>query len=323
MALTVLEELPKVKLPVALLPVLNGLKEQQDPLYTTRKGAAYVGDSRVLLKRLKPESVNLVMTSPPFALLRKKDYGNEAADEYVKWFLKFAKEVHRVLKDDGSFVIDIGGSWNPGSPTRSLYHFELLIALCKKAGFHLAQEFFWYNPSKLPSPAQWVNVERIRVKDAVNCVWWLSKTERPKANNRRVLTPYSDSMKNLLSNGYKHGKRPSGWDISENFSKDNGGAIPPNLLTIPNTDSNGAYLKRCRAAGIKPHPARFPADLPRFFIQYLTEPDDVVLDIFGGSNMTGHVAEGEGRRWLTFEFDKTYLLASRFRWDSLTPKALR
>jgi DNA modification methylase len=285
------------------------------PAYRTSHGAAFVGDSRELLKSLQAESVNLVMTSPPFALLRKKAYGNEAQEHYIQWFLGFAEEVKRVLKEDGSFVIDIGGSWNPGQPTRSLYHFKLLIMLCEELGFHLAEEFFWYNPSKLPSPAQWVNVERIRVKDAVNCVWWLSKGPRPKASNRRVLQPYSKAMQHLLKHGYKAKKRPSGWDISGKFQKNNGGAIPPNLLVIPNTDSNGQYLKRCRQAGVRAHPARFPADLPRFFIKFLTEPEDVVLDIFAGSNQTGRAAEDEGRKWLAFELDPEYVETSKFRWQ--------
>ena len=121
-------------------------------------------------------------------------------------------------------MIDIGGSWLKGTPIRSLYHYELLIALCKKYKFkdenyqfYLAQDFFWYNPSKLPTPAEWVTVRRIRVKDAVNTIWWLSKTEFPKATNRNILKPYSDSMKSLLKNGYKAKNRPSGHNISTKF----------------------------------------------------------------------------------------------------------
>ncbi|MGB7123326.1 MAG: site-specific DNA-methyltransferase [Thermoplasmata archaeon] len=286
------------------------------PFYSTNTGCAFSGDARSLLAKTPDRSVSLLLTSPPFALRRKKDYGNVDAEEYVEWFLEFGREAYRTLKDDGSLVVDIGGSWIPGQPTRSLYHFELLIALCKQVGFHLAEEFYWYNPSKLPSPAEWVNVRRIRVKDAVNCVWWLSKTPNPKANNRRVLKTYSESMQDLIKNGYVAKKRPSGWDISTKFGRDNGGSIPPNLLMIPNTDSNGSYLERCREAGYKPHPARFPADLPRFFVKFLTDSkDDVVLDIFAGSNMTGWVAEQEGRPWLSFEIREDYLEASKLRWN--------
>jgi site-specific DNA-methyltransferase (cytosine-N4-specific) len=155
------------------------------PYLVTKLGAAYHADSLDLLPAaLAPESVDLIMTSPPFGLVRKKDYGNKDADKYVKWFKAFGEMFTKVLKPHGSLVIDIGGAWIPGQPTRSLYHYELLIMLCRECGFHLAQDFFWWNPAKLPTPAEWVNIRRIRVKDAINCVWWLSPTPWPKASNR-------------------------------------------------------------------------------------------------------------------------------------------
>lgn len=289
---------------------------QTEPLYTTPLGAAFLGNSLDYLRQMPDSAVDLIMTSPPFALGRQKAYGNVSADEYIGWFLEFAAQFQRVLKDTGSLVIDIGGSWIKGQPTRSLYHFELLIALCRTLGFHLAQEFFWYNPSKLPSPAEWVTVRRVRVKDAVNTVWWLSKTPNPNANNRRVLKSYSESMKKLLENGYKSQLRPSGHDISDNFLKDNQGAIPSNLIVLANTDSNGVYLRACREHGIRPHPARFPHGLPEFFIQFLTEAGDLVIDPFAGSNVTGEVAEQLGRRWLAFEMVEEYLTASQFRFST-------
>jgi len=140
--------------------------------HDTRRGTIYHGDSRGYLFGIAaPKSVDLVMTSPPFGLVRKKSYGNEDADEYCAWFRPFAEGCRRVLKDSGSLVIDIGGAWKPGQPTRSLYHFKLLLMLCEEYGFHLAQEHYWWNPSKLPTPAEWVNVRRVRVKDAVNTIW--------------------------------------------------------------------------------------------------------------------------------------------------------
>ncbi len=189
-----------------------------EALYRTAWGYAVVADSLALMREMRDDSVDLVMTSPPFALKRKKEYGNKDAREYADWFMPFAYEVHRILKQTGSFVIDIGGTWNAGTPTRALYQYELLIRLAER--FHLAQEFFWHNPAKLPSPAEWVTVRRVRVTDAVNTVWWMSKSPWPKADNRRVLRPYSDSMKSLLQNGYKPKLRPSGHDISRNFRRD-------------------------------------------------------------------------------------------------------
>lgn len=284
------------------------------PYYRTRFGAAYLGDAKVLMEGMPSDSVDLIVTSPPFALRRKKEYGNVDAAIYVDWFRPFGKEFYRILRPRGSLVIDIGGSWNEGEPTRSLYQYELLIDLAKQ-GFKLCQEFFWYNPARLPSPAEWVNVRRIRVKDAVDPIWWLAKSPFPKADNKKILKKYSESMVQLLANGYKPGLRPSGHDISDKFKHDRGGAIPPNLLTIANTESNSWYLRACANARLKPHPARFPARLPEFFIKFLTESGALVLDPFGGSNVTGEVAEGMERRWLCFELVEKYLQGSRFRFE--------
>ncbi|RUR86579.1 DNA-methyltransferase [Chlorogloeopsis fritschii PCC 9212] len=283
------------------------------PYYTQNYGAIYLGDTQELIKCIEDSSINLILTSPPFALTRKKEYGNESAEKYIEWFLPFAYEFKRVLADDGSFVLDLGGAYLPGNPVRSIYQYELLVRLCKEIGFFLAQEFYHYNPARLPTPAEWVTIRRIRVKDSVNVVWWLSKTPHPKADNRKVLKPYSESMKQLLKNGYKAKMRPSGHDISEQFQKDNKGAIPPNLLEIANTESNSAYLRCCKLKGIQPHPARFPQGFAEFFIKFLTDEGDTVLDPFAGSNTTGFVAETLQRQWISFEINEDYVIGSRCR----------
>ena len=286
------------------------------PFYETKHGRMYCVDSLEFIRsEIDDESVDLIMTSPPFGLVRKKTYGNVDAENYVAWFHPFGLEFHRILKPHGSLVIDIGGAWNRGQPTRSLYHFELLIMLCKDLGFHLAQEIFWWNPSKLPTPAEWVTVRRVRVKDAVNCVWWLSKTPWPHASNRRVLAPYSDSMKSLLKNGYKAKKRPSGHDISTKFTINNKASIPPNLLAVPNTESNSAYLKYCKNKGLPQHPARFPSEVPEFFIRMLTDPKEVVFDPFAGSCVTGEVAERLKRNWICCDNVEEYLAGALGRFD--------
>jgi DNA modification methylase len=155
-------------------------------------------------------SVNLIFTSPPYALHFKKAYGNVDKAGYVEWFLTFAREMFRVLADDGSFVLNIGGSYNPKVPTRSLYHFKLLIRLVEDIGFHLAQECFWYNPAKMPVPAEWVTVRRQRIRDSVEYVWWLSKSPFPKADNRQVLRPYGKDMLRLAQRGVRSTVRPLG-----------------------------------------------------------------------------------------------------------------
>lgn len=284
--------------------------------YTTKLGKALIGDSLEMLRSLDDNSVNLVVTSPPFALQRKKEYGNADQHEYIEWLSEFAALVRRKLTEDGSFVLDIGGAYQKGVPSRSLYNFRVPIHFCDDLGFFLAQDFYWFNPAKLPSPIEWVNKRKLRAKDSVNNVWWFSKTEWPKADTRNVLAPYSERMKKLLEDPeafYTPKKRPSGHDIGKSFATDNGGAIPSNLIQISNSESNGQYLRGCKALGIKGHPARFPAKLPEFFIRFLTNPGDLVVDIFGGSNTTGQVAEMEGRRWISCELSDEYVAAGAFR----------
>lgn len=291
-------------------------------VYRTRRGVQLCSDSREALSALPADSVDLIVTSPPFALLRQKSYGNEDQSAYVAWLGEFGEAALRVLKPTGSFVLDLGGAYERGRPVRSLYNFRVLLDFCDRIGYRLAEEFFWYNPAKLPSPIEWVNKRKLRAKDAVNTVWWFSKTDHPKADVTKVLVPYSERMETLLKapdKFYTPKERPSGHDIAKAFGKRNSGAIPSNLLQISNTDSNSHYLRSCQALGKESHPARFPSELPRFFIKFLTDPDDLVVDIFSGSNTTGRVAEQLGRRWISVESDREFALLSAVRfmetWD--------
>lgn len=299
------------------------LVRDRQPFHRTTAGAAYLGDSLDTLRAMPDDSVNLAFTSPPYALHFKKAYGNVSKADYVEWFLPFAREIRRVLTNDGSFVLNIGGSWNPGVPTRSLYHYKLMIALVEELGFHLAQECYWYNPAKMPVPAEWVTVRRVRIKDSVEHIWWLSKTPHPKANNRNVLRPYSADMLRLAKKGVRATVRPSGHNINSSFDKiESGGSIPSNvmedqlsneMLIAGNNAANDPYTMRCKQTGMKIHPARFPAALPDFFIKLLTNEGDLVVDPFAGSNTTGAVAERLGRQWIAAELLEEYLEASKFR----------
>lgn len=420
-------------------PVASFLDES--PMYTTDLGAAYDGDSSKLLEKLPSNSIDLIVTSPPFALQHQKEYGNESLDEYNDWFMdKFADQARRVLQPHGSFVIEIGGAFKRGMPERSTYQFELLTRLTDASdsafdnsddSFHLSQDFYWYNPAKLPNPIEWVNVRKFRVTDAVTHIWWLAKevnkepaltsdleqkleliedvmevdipTEDkyrvsqailegtirnddendyytdelqafihenlltiseqihdvvkksnkapsvfkrrvldaveeggpipypepfPEANNQRVLQEYSESHKELIETGeYNAGDRPSGWTIGEDsFANENEGAIPKNWIEASNTASLTKYQTLCREFDwAKKHPARFAREIPEFFINFLTPnpPYDgwergsldrpIILDIFAGSNLTGAVAEKEGRYWIAFEKDPEYLATSELR----------
>lgn len=293
-------------------PHPSTLVSDGQPLYETQFGAAFPGDSLDLMKGLAPGSVKLIVTSPPYALHFQKEYGNVAKQDYLDWFLPFGREMFRVLAEDGSLILNIGGSYNAGEPTRSLYHFRLLIELCDTVGFHLAQELFWYNPAKLPAPAEWVNVRRIRVKDSIEYLWWLSPSAWPAADNREVLVPYSRDMERLIDRGFEPTQRPSGHNITPKFRQRNEGAIPSNLIARGNNDSNSEFMRTSKERGVQ-HPARFPAVIPEFFVKLLTQRDDLVLDPFAGSNTTGYVAESLDRRWIACEVVEDYLRASALR----------
>jgi site-specific DNA-methyltransferase (cytosine-N4-specific) len=288
-------------------------------VYETLHGRACLGDSLDVMRRLPESSVALVITSPPFPLTfrKKKPYTSVGERDFVTWFLPYAAECRRLLRSDGSFVIDLGGVWNKGIATKSLYQHRLIVALVDQGGFHFAQDLYWYNPAALPAPAEWVNVRRVRVKSAVNLVCWFSKSTNPRADNRNVLRPYSRDMLRLIQRGYKAKERPSGHHITSKFQQNRGGSIPPNLLEFGNNDSNSAYIKGCQTEGIPVHPARFPRALPEFFIRMCTVESDLVLDPFAGSNVTGEAAERLARRWIAIEQVEDYIKGSRHRFPAL------
>lgn len=287
--------------------------------YSTKLGQCVEGNSLEVLSTLENDSIDLIVTSPPFSLQRHKSYGEVGQDEYVDWLLQFGVAALPKLRETGSFVIDLGGAYQKGKPIKALYPFRFMLRMCDEAGYNLAQDMYWHNPSALPTPIEWVNKRKMRCKTSVNTVWWFSKSAMPKSDIRKVLVPYSSRMQNLIEKPQNFVKeegtvRPSGHVMGmKSWAKDNGGAVPPNLLQISNSESNSQYLRYCKATGVKGHPARFPAKLPEFFIKMLTDENDLVVDIFGGSNTTGMVAEELGRRWLSIDLSREYVASSSFR----------
>ena len=291
--------------------------------YETMLGKCYQGMAEEVLQSIllkhQEHLVDLIFTSPPFPLNRKKKYGNQQGEAYITWLSAFAPLFCRMLKPGGSIVMEVGNSWEPGRPVMSTLALRSLLAFLDAGEFHLCQQFVWNNPARLPSPAQWVNVERIRVKDAFTHLWWMSPSDRPKADNRRILKDYSASMEQLLKSGkYNAGKRPSEHHIGEkSFLTNNQGAIPSNVISVANTHASGDYLAYCRVHDLPLHPARMPSQLAEFFIKFLTEPGDLILDPFAGSNTTGAAAENLERRWLAIEPQGDYIRGSRGRFSSM------
>lgn len=273
------------------------------------QAVALWGEAQACKNIIKDGMVKLVITSPPYPLANSKEYGNVNEKKYVEWFMPIAEQIYKALSNDGSLVLNLGPTYIKGSPVRSLYTYRLVLALCDELGFNLAQEFYWFNPGKLPT-SNWVTIDRVRIKDSVEKLLWLSKSPNPYADNRNVLEPYSESYIKLLKNGgYKVMERPSGHKITH-FNKDNGGKIPSNLLVYSNSNSKDSYFKYCKKFGIKIHPARFPIEIPEFFIKFLTNPGEVVWDMFGGSGSVLEAAYKLGRKGIITEKSLTYLWGS-------------
>lgn len=301
--------------------------------YTTGQGRMLTGriedvldDGRRTVHLRK--KVNLIFTSPPFPLVRKKRYGNESGAAYVEWLRGLAPRLCDLLAEDGSIVVEVGNAWEQGSPVMSTLPLEALLEFKRAANLHLCQHVICHNPARLPSPAQWVTVKRVRLKDSYTHVWWMAPQENPKADNRRVLAPYGDDMKKLLERKkYNTGRRPSGHVVSEQgFLTDHGGAIAPNVVDLSpdsrlphaiqkfsGTAWDANYRQYCASHKLELHPARMQTELAAFFIQFLTEPGDLVLDPFAGSNTTGAAAESLGRRWISVEANAAYAEGSKGR----------
>ena len=311
----------------------------QNLMYETTFGKYYWGKCEEVISRLDINGkVQLLLTSPPYPLNKKKRYGNMVGTEYLNWLYSLAPIFSKVLTPTGSIVIEFGNSWEKNRPIQSILAIKALLQFLEhpESNLRLCQEFICYNPARIPSPAQWVTINRIRAIDSFTHIWWLATTDYPKADNTRILRPYSKSMKRLLNRGsYNAGKRPSEHVISDGgFLKKHKGSIshnvleietmnddidlrlPYSMLRVSNTKSNDYFMRRCREDHITPHPARMPLEIASYFINFLTDEGDLVLDPFGGSNTTGFCAEKLKRNWISIEIEKDYVKQSMIRFES-------
>jgi len=291
--------------------------------FSTKYGNAYNSSIEDFLDSKEGKAlhgkVQLIFTSPPFPLVVPKKYGNKIGEDYLNWMAELSPKLTKLLKPNGSMVIEIGNAWDKGVPTMSTLPLKTLMAVADSADLKICQQLIWHNTAKLPGPATWVNVKRERVTDSFTHIWWYSPSEHPKASNTRVLQPYKDGMVKLLkSKKYNSGTRASGHNISETgFLKENKGAIPASAILMANTAVDPNYSAWCKKKGIDMHPARMPIGLADFFIKFLTTPGDLVFDPFGGSCTTGKSAELLKRKWVCTEQNPEYLIGAKGRFVKL------
>ncbi len=286
-------------------------------IFETASGVALWATAEAAAGVIEPESVDLVFCSPPYPLVTARAYGNPTVAEWLDMMRRHGHLWKSLLKPTGSMMINLGPVFTQGAPVESAYQERFALMMLDELGLHLAGKHFWFNPTRLPSPMPWVAIKRRRVKPAVETVWWFSRSLDPKADNRRVLTPYADvTLKREIGRTKRAVTRGSGYDFgAESWSKDNGGAIPPNLVIANNAISSDHYRRRCREEGLPVHPATFPEALPERGILLTTEPGDLVYDPMAGSSTTGAVAERLGRRWITSEPALAYVRGAAFRFE--------
>jgi site-specific DNA-methyltransferase (cytosine-N4-specific) len=288
-------------------------------IYESDRGIVLWSEVEAVEGLIEPKSISLLLTSPPYDIQTAKQYGGRRGREYEEWLVERAAAWKTLLAEDGSIMLNLGDTWLPNTPALSLYQERILIRLVDELGYSLNQRLAWHNPAKLPAPAAFVTVKRIRVTPALENIYWLSLSpERSYANNANVLRPYSEAMKRTLAAGQTNvGERPSGYTMNEkSFAIDNGGSIPHNLISASNTRSNDPYSAACREQNLPIHPARFPEELARFCIGLTTERDDIVWDPFGGSLTTFATAIAMGRRAISNDRIREYLHGGLARLDT-------
>jgi site-specific DNA-methyltransferase (cytosine-N4-specific) len=280
-------------------------------VFETAQGRAIWAEAESAFGFVADGSVNLWFTSLPYPLLRRKSYqvGDAGGADYLDWATALCSEMHRTLRPDGSIVLNLGDTFLPGLPHMSLYQERLLLRLVDDFGFRFCQRLVWHNPSKLPSPAQWVTIKRCRVTPATEQLLWLSKGDHPYADNRSVQREYSASMRQrLAAGGEKASVRPSGHQFATGaFGADNGGSISHNLISASHSSSTDAYLRYCKEHDLPKHPARMPRQVAEYPIKLLTRVGDTVGDCCAGSMQIPAVAEDLGRQWLAMERGLTYI----------------
>ena len=266
------------------------------------------GDCEEVMAKMPENSVDLIVTSPPYADQRLYGTANSSArpNDFIDWLWPKTLQMKRVLKEDGSLILNINDKVVDNF--QHLYVYELIIKLCKEGGFKLVRDYIWHNPSSPPNIYSSGN--HGRTKKSHEYCFWLVKGDSWYFNIDPIRKPYSADMERLLAGKGKgdrsENERPSthSFDCQKVWT-DNGGSDPGSVIEIGNTASNDRFSVLCREKNIE-HPARFPEKLAEFFILAGSEPEDLVLDPFSGSGTTAVSACKNGRHWIGIEANVSY-----------------
>ena len=252
----------------------------------------YHGKSENILPLFRAESVNLIVTSPPYADQRKSTYGGIAPDEYVSWFLPISSELYRVLKPDGSFILNIKERVVDGE--RHTYVLELILAM-KKQGWLWTEEYCWHKKNSYPG--KWSN----RFRDSWERCIHFTKQRKFAMYQEAVMVPMGDWAKKRLGNLSETDKRRDNSKVGSGFGKNVSNWVGRDKVYPSNV------IHMATETGNKGHSAAFPLELPAWFIKLFTQPGDLVLDPFAGVGTTGVAAKGLGRYFAQIEKESQYV----------------
>jgi hypothetical protein len=291
--------------------------------YSTELGVCLWANCEDVIDRID-EPITLMLSSPVYPLAKARAYGGVPLDAYVDWLTAHIEPIVAKLRDGGVIALNLSNDiFQPGSPARSTYREELVLALTRRLGLYKMESAIWVNPCKPPGPVQWASIKRVQLGVAYEPVEIFSNNPHAcRADNRRVLQPHLEKQLELMRRG---GERRSSvfsdgaYRLHEgSYGRMTEGRIPRNVLTYAH-NGRDPDLKRAkahaRAIGLPTHGAPMPLGLAQFLVRYLSEEGDLVLDNMSGWNTTGYAAEVNGRRWIACEKHAEYVIggAERFR----------
>ena len=257
-----------------------------------------LGDCRTELAKVASSSVDLIVTSPPYADRRARSYGGVKPDDYVQWFIPIADELHRVLKPTGTFVLNIKELAVNGE--RHTYVIEIILEM-RKRGWLWTEEFAWHK--KNCYPGKWPN----RFRDSWERLLQFNKQRKFKMNQEAVMVPVGDWYDNRMRNLSETDRTRDESKVGSGFGKNVSHWLGREMVYPTNV------LHGATECGNRNHSAVFPYWLPEWFIDLFTDPGDVVLDPFIGSGTTAFAALDKGRSVIGIDLYEPYYDALRER----------
>ncbi|WP_019584545.1 site-specific DNA-methyltransferase [Thioalkalivibrio sp. ALE16] len=298
------------------------LQEWQAPgtglvAFSTRLGVAILGDCRAVFRQVDAP-IALCITSPPYPLASPRAYGNKSGDEYIDFICEALEPIVASLKTGGSLVLNISNDiFERGSPARSLYREKLVLALAERLGLFKMDEIIWHNRQKAPGPTQWACKTRQQLTVAWEPLYWFTNDpQRCESDNRRVLQPHTERHAQMLAEGGERRARASSDGAhavrpGSSYVNATPGRIPGNVFEAGHTCAGRNQVQRyAKAHGLPPHGAMFPERLVEFFVEFLTQADELVVDPFSGGGTVAAVAERLGREWIATDLMLEYMQAA-------------